>query len=387
MRPSMATLAVVLALACSSRTPPRTPIPDAGAANLGAVYHFYLGPPADVRFVYAQDGTWKSGAIPGSDNTSKPAVVKNPAGSIYVVVTSAKGEVLFTRSKTPAFPAWTNLGLGASNLKTGPFFDLPGVGLNADGRVELFLVGLDGKVHHAAETAPDSGDFGPWSILDDVSSPAWPAHPVAARNADGRLELFEVGAVGTVFHKWQESRNSSAWSSDLRWDSFGRPTSVHLLPGTIAVGTLDDGSLEFFVEGSAIGSHAVHLFHVWQTVPGEGWSGWENLHLTATTPSRPAVALDRFGTDGYQYLFVQQGRSLRYKRQLVTNGRWSDWSALEGTWLAAVSVLHADAAIYIFESKGASGYYNKSRLNALDDAGTPSEYPGQSWPEGWKQLY
>jgi hypothetical protein len=376
---------LVAALGCSSpSTPPKT-TPDAGSDSIGSVFHFYLGPAGDVRFAYVADGTWKLGALPGSGHTSIPAVKMNSAGSVYVVVTAANGDVLVSRSKTAAFPAWSNLGGAAANLSTGPHFDLPGVGVNADGRIELFVVRLDGKVHHASETAADSGQFGAWSILDDAASPAWPAHPVAARNADGRLELFEVGAEGTVFQKSQEAPNSSHWSSGLRWDSMGRSPSGILLPGSIAVGTEDDGRLDFFIESSVPGSSHVQLFHKWQTLPGGGWSGWEDLHLTAATQARPAVTLDRFGAEGYEYLFVLQGHSLRYKHQLVSNGRWSGWNNLGGTWSASVFVLHADA-IYVFESKGTSGYYNKSQLNVAD-AGTEAAYPGQSWPSGWKQFH
>jgi hypothetical protein len=400
MRLSMATLVAGLTvLACSSKAPPPptaapapAPVADAGPVGLGAVYYFYLGPLGDVRYVYAPGDTWKSGVIGGSGTTSKPAVVKNPDGTVYVVVTGPRGDVLLSRSKTAVFPEWTSLGFVADNLTTGAYFDLPGVAVNADGRVELFLVGREGKVHHSVERARDTGDFVQWSLLDDASSPSWPAHPVAARNMDGRLELFLVAGTGTLFHKWQETPSSSDWSNELRWESMSRPGAAHLLPGTLAVGTLDDGRLEVFVEGSNTGARAVHLFHLWQTVLGGGWSGWENLHLTASLPSRPAVALDRFGTEGYQYLFVQQGRSLLYKRQLVTNGRWGEWNPLEGTWLAAVSVLRAPDGLYLFESKGAVGYYNKSALNSPDagtqeDGGSPQEYPGQGWPSGWKQLY
>src|SRR5271154_6523869 len=106
MRLSMATLVAGLSvLACSSKAPPPPtaapapapappPVAAAGPVGLGAVYYFYLGPSGDVRYVYAPNGTWKSGAIGGDGSTSKPAVVKNPAGTVYVIVTGPRGDVL-----------------------------------------------------------------------------------------------------------------------------------------------------------------------------------------------------------------------------------------------------------------------------------------------------
>ena len=49
----------------------------------------------------------------------------------------------------------------------------------------------------------------------DANEDALVGAPVAARNADGHLEVFKVDADGQVRHRWQKLSNGdwSAWSS------------------------------------------------------------------------------------------------------------------------------------------------------------------------------
>jgi hypothetical protein len=47
----------------------------------------------------------------------------------------------------------------------------------------------------------------------------WNSAPVVASNADGRLELFMLGTDNHLWHQWQTAPNSDQWA----WESFGSP--------------------------------------------------------------------------------------------------------------------------------------------------------------------
>jgi hypothetical protein len=85
--------------------------------------------------------------------------------------------------------------------------------LDADGRLELFLVGSDNQLYHRWQTAPNSSQWSEgWQLLQLLGG-QWPlsSNTTIARNADGRLELFIVGSDGRVYHKWQVVR---PWNPD-----------------------------------------------------------------------------------------------------------------------------------------------------------------------------
>jgi len=71
---------------------------------------------------------------------------------------------------------------------------------DADGRLEIYLLGEDANLYHAWQGA-SGGDFGPWTGLAGPWSPD--ADPVVTRNADGRLEVFVWGQDRALYHLWQ----------------------------------------------------------------------------------------------------------------------------------------------------------------------------------------
>lgn len=78
--------------------------------------------------------------------------------------------------------------------------------VNFDKRLELFLLGTDSRIYHAWQIAPST------SLTDSVletwsrTSQLWNQEAksfTVGTNADGRLELFYVGANGGLDHDWQ----------------------------------------------------------------------------------------------------------------------------------------------------------------------------------------
>ena len=93
-------------------------------------------------------------------------------------------------------------------------------------------------------------------------------YPALAPSADGRLELFTVGSDGKLWHIWQTAANNgwSNWTSHGNPPQGGGPFPVSL---TGSPGANADGRLELFVAASD-GA----LWHIWQTALNNGWSGW-----------------------------------------------------------------------------------------------------------------
>jgi hypothetical protein len=105
------------------------------------------------------------------------------------------------------------------------------------------------------------------------------AQPVVGSNADGRLEVFGIGADGALWHIWQW-RPGGDWSE---WASFGGSFDPAGDTGLIrpAVGTNADGRLEVFLRGPD-----GRLWHTWQLAPNDGWSPLEAFPSRAACRAR-----------------------------------------------------------------------------------------------------
>ena len=84
---------------------------------------------------------------------------------------------------------------------------------NADGRQELFVVGLDRTVFHNYQVAPNSGWSG-WASLGGGAA----SDPAVQTNSDGRLEIYVRGGDGAAYHQYQTTSTANGWSG---WASLG----------------------------------------------------------------------------------------------------------------------------------------------------------------------
>jgi hypothetical protein len=130
---------------------------------------------------------------------------------------------------------------------------------NADGRLEVFVVGGDGRgggneLYHKWQTAPNGGWVTDWESLDGIVL----GNPSVGQNADGRLEVFVRGNDNRVYHKWQTAPNGG-WVTD--WESLDG-----IVLGNPSVGQNADGRLEVFIRANDDG-----IYHKWQTAPNGGW--------------------------------------------------------------------------------------------------------------------
>ena len=163
---------------------------------------------------------------------------------------------------------------------------------------------------------------------------------VVDNNADGRLEVFVRGTDGALWHIWQTAPNNG-WSG---WESLDGG-----MGSRVAVGNNADGRLEVFVRGTD-GA----LWHIWQTAPNNGWSGWESLG--GVIQGAPVVVSN---ADGRLEVFARGTDSaLWHIWQTGPNNGWSGWASLGG-WIAdPVATNNADGRIELFVTGADNGLWH-----------------------------
>jgi GMC oxidoreductase len=195
--------------------------------------------------------------------------------------------------------AWEEVGPG---IKGSPF-----ACQNADGHLEVFALGPDGRLGHAWLVGAEG-----WSNWEPLG-PAIASAPRAFQNASGHLEVFAIDTEGRLGHVWQlEPSGRVGWSN---WEPLAAGIS-----GDPGVFPNADGHLEVF----AIGPDG-KLGHVWQLEPdgGTGWGEWIGLGPAIT--GNP-VAFQN--ADGHLEVFARgPGGVLGNVWQLDPNGSsgWSEW--------------------------------------------------------------
>ena len=143
--------------------------------------------------------------------------------------------------------------------------------------------------------------------------------PVVANNKDGRFEIFVRGTDNALWHIWQTAP-SNGWSG---WNSLGG-----VIQSPPAVANNADGRLEVFVRGTDAA-----LWHNWQTAPNNGWSGWNSL---GGWIADPVVARN---ADGRLEVFVRGADgALWHKWQTAPNNGWSGWASLGGGLASRVAI-------------------------------------------------
>jgi hypothetical protein len=256
----------------------------------------------------------------GNLDGGTPVVGVNADGRLEVFASGqgADGPHLWhiwqTAPNSVGWSAWDDLG---DPPPPAQFLGFPVVGSNEDGRLEAFVrVGLmsSGHVWHIWQTAPNSG----WSAWDDLGAPpngVGGHFLVLGTNADGRLECFAVNDYG-VSHIWQTAPNNG-WSD---WGDLSEPPGAGLV--TLAVGRNADGRLEAFATGSS-----GELWHIWQTAPNSGWSPWASLGMPAGVQLFwPAVGLDSHGH--LNVFFGGQNAILYIHQDPASPTAWSAWQTL-----------------------------------------------------------
>ncbi|HEY0753724.1 MAG TPA: hypothetical protein VGD98_07170 [Ktedonobacteraceae bacterium] len=217
------------------------------------------------------------------------------------------------------------------NAQVSSISTRPVVGRDADGRLEIFTIGIgdDNFTSIVHNYQLSNGSWSGWKDLPPEAAGVhilWQLSPTVGQDTDGRLELFATSKSGVVYDNFQTTPNGG-WAG---W----RPMpglDLGLASGVPAVGRNKDGRLEVFVStGTNISTG--RLQHIWQSSAGQGFvKSW------ATFPDQGFVGPEGLSvgqdTDGRLEVFAS-AQSLTSPRQLyeyyqtTPNGAWSSRQSL-----------------------------------------------------------
>jgi hypothetical protein len=192
-------------------------------------------------------------------------------------------------------------GVAWSPFVTGDraFVELAGAP-NADGTIGLFLRTSTGEILYTHElTASQTSGWSTPQTLD-----GWQLTKMkVATNADGRLEVFAMGGVGYLYHRWQSAPSSTTFSG---WSNLGNAGSVD-----DDVVRNQDGRLEV-----AILCNDGVVFRRSQVVANGGWGDLSSMPLSGHGNILKSIALSREGGGNLVLLARDQYDELYSSRQL-----------------------------------------------------------------------
>jgi hypothetical protein len=309
----------------------------------GRLEEFYLDSGGSIkhRWQTSPGGSWHAIATVGAPVSpyafaSDPAVGLGGDGRLAVFVVDSNNNVEEAAQSSPGagFTAFVSLSGGYVQGTVA-------VGVNADGRMEIFARAYGGNaILHAWQNTP-GGSFGTFASLGGPTDGNWfNTDPSVAINADGRLEVF-AGANGRVQHAWQKTPGAG-------WAAFHALLGVNVYSNVVAVTANADGRLEIFVRAPSSSGPAI--WHAWQLTPGGGWHAWKSLGvaLNGFFPLDPVVGRN---ADGRLEVFtVDNNFKVEHAYQTVPGDGWNTFTSLDGAVQGATTVVsNTDGRLELFD--------------------------------------
>jgi len=208
---------------------------------------------------------------------------------------------------------WTSLG--------GTWDGDPVLTQNADGRLELMNIGGNAHLFDLAQVAPNGSWWSQWADLGPPPPGGTPGRPALGRNLDGRLEVFLRGGDGKISHRWQSSAGGGLTPS---WVALG--TSTFSADPVVASNL--DGRLQLFVIGDD-----GHLHGIAQGAPNGSWEpSWSDFGALPAAGAAGRLVVGR-NLDGRLDVFLRGGDGAVYHRtQQGAGGPLTPaWASLGGT--------------------------------------------------------
>lgn len=216
---------------------------------------------------------------------------------------------------------WTTFGPPAGAVPT--------LGANLDGRLEIFVLGVNGaNLTHRVQAA--DGSWGAWQSFGGAAGAA----PVVSHHADGRLSVFAVGPGGRYIAQCEQNVPNAAATAWTAWNAdFGGPCG-----GPPAVGINADGRMEVF----AIAPARNYIAHCWQHSANSGFGSWDAT-LGGACGGTPTVARDARGVLELHAL-APAGAGVNLLPQTAPSSGWGSWTsaAVPNGWADAACTLVAN---------------------------------------------
>ena len=187
-----------------------------------------------------------------------------------------------------------------------PYRSSDPISTSKDGKIDLFVRGLNKTIYRLSQTAPNGG-WANWVNMGGVAA----SDPVAVTNRSGGNTVFARFTDDNLYCSTQNGPSGN-WST---WTSLGGP-----IAGRPAVGKSPDGRLDVFCrmfDGS--------ISHRWENTSG-GWQNWASLGGSYSYD--PVIGLN---WEGRQEIFVRTNSDQLDHKWQLNDGNWSGWASLGGT--------------------------------------------------------
>ena len=202
----------------------------------------------------------------------------------------------------------------------------PVVANNSDGRLDVFMIGLDGQLNHKWQTS--TADSSQWSNdWESIGTGPFIGDPVVSFNARNGLEVFAIGRDGSLNHTWQMcfTPTSSQWSewntipTSGGWLSNVRPTVAQNADGRIELCIVDNNGI---------------LWHISQTSPSDSsqWSAWDQLFGNRRFPTNAKPVLIRNADGRLEVFIVGSDEQIYHNWQILFGGKLQ-WNSTDGIQL------------------------------------------------------
>ncbi|MCH9646962.1 MAG: hypothetical protein K0U98_01920 [Deltaproteobacteria bacterium] len=212
---------------------------------------------------------------PGSPIT----VVSRSTDKLDVFMVGLDGRV-WTAAWQPGDKSWRGW-WPIGDLKVAPGSLVGAVSRSAD-RLDVFAVGVDGYAYTAAWKAGQKAGWRGWWTI--AKGRALPGTPIAAvSRSTGKLDVFMVGLDERVW--------TAAWQpGDKSWRGWWPVGDLKTVPGSVVgVVARSPGTLDIF----AVDKKGVARTAGWKAGRKEAWRGWWTVAKGRALPGTPIAAVSR----------------------------------------------------------------------------------------------
>ena len=283
----------------------------------GRMEVFAVGADGSVwnRFESAPNGSWSgwSNFAPAGSATSVFAARHYNSNRLEIFAVKPDGSI-WNKYESRVNGPWSDWNVYAATAP-GRKFTSATIGVHAGNRLEVFAVGADGSIWNKYETSPD----GPWSDWETFAPVGAATHLKVGRHGSGRLEVFAVKADGSISNKFEPTPNAP-WSG---WNGFADAGTVSTDPRALTIAAHHGGRLEVFAV--APDGAVRNRFEGAVDGPWSDWNGFADaghaVHINATRHKDNRLEVFTTAADG----------SISNRFESAPNAPWSGWNP----WLAA----------------------------------------------------